>query len=109
MTKTEVKNFRSDFENAVAQLEKKYGAKISLGTIRFDEGGLRGTMKLEKGVSTERLSKDSFKVGDIVGINHKKVGSSRKFKVIKIMSKNVKVVDVDGYQEYRVSPSLLVK
>lgn len=109
MTKTEVQNFRSDFEKAVAQLEKKYGAKISLGTIRFDQDGLRGTMKLEKGVSTVRMTRDSFKVGDIVSINHKKMDINKKFKVIKVMSKNIKVQDVDGYQQYTVSPSLLVK
>ena len=114
MTKTEVKNFRNDFENAVAQLEKKYGAKISLGTIRFDESGLRSTMKLQKGASTVRLSKDSFQIGDIVGINHKSVSKNDRFKVIKIMSKNIKVVKMNVPEghiagEIRVSPSLLVK
>ena len=109
MTSTEVKSFRNDFQNAIAILEKQYGAKISLGTIRFDDSGLRSTMKLQKGISIERLSKDSLQVGDIVSINHKKVDPNKKFKVVKIMSKNIKVVDVDGYQQIRVSPSLLVK
>ena len=30
MTKTEVKSFRTDFEKAVAQLEKHYGVSITL-------------------------------------------------------------------------------
>ena len=35
MTKQEVQNFRGDFQNAVAQLEKQYGVNISLGTISY--------------------------------------------------------------------------
>ena len=35
--------------------------------------------------------KESFRVGDIVKINHKSVNPNDRFKVIKIMSKNIKV------------------
>ena len=112
MTKTEVKNFRNDFQSAISQLEEKYGAKISLGTIRFDDKGLRSTMKLEKGASTVRITKESLKVGDIVKINHRTVNENDRFRVIKIMSKNIKVVKTNVPEgriagEIRVSPSLL--
>ena len=49
MTKQEVKSFRGDFQKAVAQLEAQYGVRISLGTIRFDENGLRAKMEAVKG------------------------------------------------------------
>ena len=59
-------------------------------------------------------TKTSFGVGDIVGINHKTVPQSDRFKIIKIMSKNIKVEKTnlpDGHVSggIRVSPSLLVK
>lgn len=61
-----------------------------------------------------RATKDDFKVGDIVGIDHKTVNKNDEFKIIKINSKNIKVVKVNvpyGYiaGEIRVSPSLLFK
>ena len=56
--------------------------------------------------------KDSFNIGDIVKINHKTVNENDRFKVIKIMSKNIKVVKTnipEGHiaGEIRVSPGLL--
>ena len=58
--------------------------------------------------------KDSFRVGDIVGINHKTISRDDTFRIIKIMSKNIKVVKTnvpEGHVsgEIRVSPGLLVK
>ncbi len=58
--------------------------------------------------------KSEFRVGDIVGINHKKIPSSVDFRITKINNKNIKVQasDVgDGRVGgmYTVSPSLLVK
>jgi len=58
--------------------------------------------------------KGSFRVGDIVGINHKKMDPKQNFRVIKINAKNIKVQAsdvVDGRigGMYTVSPSLLVK
>ena len=49
-------------------------------------------MKAEKGEKIVRATKDDFKVGDIVGITHKKVNPNDEFEVIKINSKNIKVV-----------------
>ena len=51
--------------------------------------------------------KDSFRVGDVVGINHKKIPSDLNFRIIKINPTNIKVKgDVSTYS---VSPGLLVK
>ena len=109
MTKQEVKNFRGDFQNAVAQLEKQYGVNINLGTISFNSEELRAKMTARKGDKIETLSKDDFNVGDIVSINHKKIDIKSKFKIIKINNKNIKVNGFDVIGSYTVSPSLLVK
>ena len=58
--------------------------------------------------------KGSFRVGDIVGINHKKMDPKQNFRVIKINAKNIKVQASDVGDGriggmYTVSPSLLVK
>jgi hypothetical protein len=59
-------------------------------------------------------TKLSFSIGDIVGIDHKKIDPKQNFRVIKINNKNIKVQasDVgDGRVGgmYTVSPNLLVK
>ena len=59
-------------------------------------------------------AKVSFRVGDIVGIDHKKIDPKQNFRVIKINSKNIKVQASDVADgrvggQYTVSPSLLVK
>ena len=51
--------------------------------------------------------KDSFSVGDVVGINHKKIPSDVNFRIIKINNKNIKVKG--DISTYTVSPGLLVK
>ena len=58
-------------------------------------------------------AKSSFRVGDIVGIDHKKIDPKQNFRVIKINSKNIKVQASDVADGriggmYTVSPSLLV-
>ena len=54
--------------------------------------------------------KSSFRVGDIVGIDHKKIPSSVDFRITKINNKNIKVVSTsDRFNMYTVSPGLLVK
>ena len=52
-------------------------------------------------------AKLSFRVGDMVGIDHKKISPNETFRVTKINSKNIKVSGDRG--SYTVSPSLLVK
>ena len=107
MTKQEVQTFRGDFQKAVAQLEEQYGVNISLGTIRYDVNGLSAKMKAEKGEKIIRATKNDFKVGDMVTINHKKVNPNDEFEVIKINAKNVKVKGPQGL--FSVTPSLLIK
>jgi len=114
MTKQEVQQFRNDFQKAVEQLEEQYGMNIRLGTIRFDVNGLSSKMTAEKGEKIIRATKNDFKVGDIVTVNHKKVNPNQEFEVIKINNKNVKVRAInvgDGRigGEYSVTPSLLIK
>ena len=114
MTKVEVQKFRGDFQTAVAQLEEQYGVNISLGTIRFDVNGLSAKMKAEKGEKIVRATKDDFKVGDIVGINHKKVNSNDEFEIVKINNKNIKVKAINVGAGMiggmiNVSPGLLFK
>ena len=53
--------------------------------------------------------KDTFRIGDIVGIDHKKISSSEDFRIYKINNKNIKVQSLKDNSEYTVSPSLLVK
>ena len=107
LNKQKIKGFRGDFEKAVAQLEKDYGVTISLGTIRFDSQELRAKMTAKVGDAPVKASKDEFNVGDIVGINHKKVNPNDTFTIVKINNKNIKVKGDTGM--INVSPSLLVK
>jgi hypothetical protein len=114
LDKQKVKNFRNDFQTAVAQLEKQYGVQISLGTIRFDQNELRAKMTAQVGEPGQKVQKDDFQIGDVVGINHKKVSPNDEFKIIKINNKNIKVQAInvgDGRIGglINVSPSLLVK
>lgn len=44
LTKEKVKNFRSDFDSMSKLFEAKYGLRLALGTIRFDETSLRATL-----------------------------------------------------------------
>ena len=54
--------------------------------------------------------KNSFRIGDIVGIDHKKINPSDNFRITKINNKNIKVVSTsDRFNMYTVSPNLLVK
>ena len=109
LSKQKVQSFRGDFAKAVAQLEKQYGVNIALGTIRYDANELRAKMTARKGEKIQKLSKNDFNVGDIVSINHKKINSNLKFKIVKINNKNIKVKAIEGFNSYSVSPSLLVK
>ena len=59
-------------------------------------------------------TKASFRIGDIVGIDHKKIDPKQNFRIIKINNKNIKVQASDVGDGriggmYTVSPSLLVK
>ena len=51
--------------------------------------------------------KESFRVGDTVSIDHKKISPNATFRITKINNKNIKVQGDKGSMS--VSPSLLVK
>ena len=111
MTVQEVKNFRNDFQNAVAELQNKYGVNISTGTIRYSDSELRFKVTARKGKVTPKLTKESFQIGDIVKINHKSA-IGKQFRVEKIMTKNIRVIEINLPKgriagQVRVSPSLL--
>ena len=54
--------------------------------------------------------KNTFRIGDIVGIDHKKISSSEDLRIYKINNKNIKVVSSSDFlKEYTVSPGLLIK
>ena len=108
MTVQEVKNFRVDFENAVTELQKKYGVNISTGAIRYSDSELRFKVTARKGEVIAKLDKNSFSVGEKVTINHKSC-KGKIYEVVKVMTKNIKVQEIGGFGMVRVSPSLLEK
>tara|TARA_B100000768_G_C11243485_1_gene360680 strand:- start:652 stop:987 length:336 start_codon:yes stop_codon:yes gene_type:complete len=109
LNKQKVQEFRGEFSKAVKQLEKDFGVTISLGNISFNSNELRSKMTAKAGYEPTKLfTKAEFNVGDIVGINHKKVNPNDEFTIYKINSKNIGVKNSNGAM-MRVSPSLLVK
>jgi len=109
--KITVGGFRVDFQNAIAGLEAKYKVNISLGTLTYDEGEVRGKMTARKG--DKKLVKatiNEFKIGDIVTIDHKTVDPKKQYRVIKINKKSMKVINLNNkFNIVKVSPGLLVK
>ena len=108
LNRNSVKNFRTDFQSAVQQLEKQYGVSINLGTIRFDSSELRAKMTATTGTPSEKLSKDDFNIGDKVTINHRRcIGKT--YTVTRIMRKNILVREEFSGMAYdlKVSPELL--
>ena len=113
-TKQKVSSFRSDFQNAVAELESQYGVNINLGTIRYDSNSISAKMKAIVGEKFIAPTKDEFLVGDRVLINHKKVSNRDQFVIVKINNKNIKVQKTDVEDSFigafiNVHPSLLQK
>jgi dsDNA-specific endonuclease/ATPase MutS2 len=108
MTSTEVKNFRVDFQNAVKELQKKYGVNVNTGTITYTKDELRFKVTARKGKVAPKLTKEAFQVGDKVKINHKSA-KGKEWLVEKIMTKNIRVSEIGGFGMVRVSPSLLEK
>lgn len=108
MTSTEVKNFRSDFQNAVKELQNKYGVNISTGAIRYTDSELRFKVTARKGQVIAKLDKNSFSVGEKVTINHKSC-KGKIYEIVKVMTKNIKVSEIGGFGLVTVSPGLLQK
>ena len=55
-------------------------------------------------------TKNQFSINDVVKINHKSINEDLKFKVIKVMKKNIKVQSLQNmFRTYSVDPRLLEK
>jgi hypothetical protein len=113
MTVQEVKNFRVDFQNAVQELQKKYGVNVNTGTITYTKDELRFKVTARKGKVSPKLTKEAFQIGDKVKINHKSA-IGKQFIVEKIMTKNIRVTEINLPKgriagQVKVSPSLLEK
>ena len=108
--KLTVQLFRKDFQEAIKSLEEKYSCSVSLGTLRYDEGEVRGKLTAVKGVKlAEKKSENKFRIGDKVKINHKTIPSNNRYKVIKINKISIKVLNLDDKfgNIIKLSPSLL--
>ena len=109
-TKQKVTQFRKDFQDAVLELEKKYGVTIKLGTLTYDETSVRGKMTALKGDRGDILTKEDFSIGEKVKISHKKVLPDLIFEIQKINQKNIRVVCTSNkFNIFNVSPGLLRK
>lgn len=109
MDKQTIREFRNDFDEVIAKLEKTYNMSIDLGNIRFNSEGLKA--KLTGTIETPRTkySINEFTVGEYVGIHHPKmVERNASFKVIKINRVKVIVEGRNG-EKFTVNPSILVK
>lgn len=98
-TKNNLSQFREEFNKLAKQLEKKFDISISLGVIRFDDTQFSAKMTSIKNNSNSEgtlIKRDSIHVGDIVGIDHKKVNKNDEFVVVKINNKNMKLKCVVG-------------
>ena len=111
LNKQKVTEFRGEFQKAVAQLEEEFGVNISLGTISFSANELRAKMTATVGEKVTQASRGDFRVGDVVWIDHRKVNSNDRFRIIKINVKNIKVEKIvdDGRvgAMMNVSPGLM--
>ena len=107
--KSSVDQFRKDFQSSMADLEKKYGVVIKLGTLTYDKTSVRGKMTAIKGERGKEFDRSDFKVGDRVKINHTKALPTSIFEIIKMNKKNFKVINVENRRLVNVAPQLLIK
>lgn len=77
ITREKIVTFREDFKDAVENLEKTYGLKITLGTIRFSETDFRTTLEA---FATDAPVKviDESRLG--LGSDAPKIGATFRFK-----------------------------
>ncbi len=108
LNKQKITEFRGEFAIAVQQLEKKLGVSISLGNISYNSNELRTKMTVKVGDKVAKPTKDDFRVGDVVRINHKKVNPNDEFEIIKINNKNIKVKKIDGNVKFNIGAVMVV-
>ena len=108
--KVTVGQFRIDFQKAIEELEAKYKVNISLGTLTYSEDEVRGKMTATKGEKAAKPKIYEFRFGDVVKVNHRKVSSSKRFKVVKVNRKTILIENVDNiFDRMKVSAGLLIK
>ena len=108
--KQQVEQFRNDFQDAVKHLEKIYGVHISLGTLTYDGGEVRGKMTATKGEKMIKPTINEFKIGDIVSINHKTINPNNRYEIVKINKKTLKVKNLNNiFNIVKVSAGLLAQ
>jgi hypothetical protein len=64
--------FRADFENAVKDLEKEYGVKISLGSIKYSDAEFHAKMEVKNTTINAKgeVEDNSFRINaPILGLN----------------------------------------
>lgn len=129
MTREKVRSIKADFDKVMVEFAKKHNLNISNGGITFNLEEMRFKIvmqdksenapktKYDRGEENNIKFPDfekgngvvTFKVGDMVRINHKKVNPNDVFEVIKVNRTKVKVSNQNSYTVYNVEPSLLVK
>ena len=65
-TRAKVKTIRTEIDKALAAVAAKHGVEFSLGTIRFSDTDLRGTLKCvsaDKDAGRKMFERDAFRVG----------------------------------------------
>lgn len=113
ITKQSLKQFRTDFSLKVKELESTYGVTISLGTITFDEREFRCKLTASKGGVIHKTLNSflnaTFRIGDKVKINHKKVRATDVYTVIKVNNKSLMLKREGSIGITKCSPSLCEK
>jgi len=103
----DLKAFQKDFRLALEEVEAKYNVSLNMGTITYNDTELRfkvvGTIG---GTKVSKPQEGNFKVGDKVGIDHKKINPTQVFIVTKVNRETVQVKDDRG-KLYKVTASLL--
>ena len=65
---------------------------------------------IAKGEKADKPKIYEFKSGDVVKVNHRKVSSSKRFKVVKVNRKTILIESVDNtFDRIKVSAGLLIK
>jgi hypothetical protein len=104
--------FRKDVEANFKELEKKYGIRLRLGTIRYDFHSFTATVSAdvrdEKLKPAEGLTMVDLHVGQKVGIDHPK-NKGQVFEIIKKNRTKVQMKDSRTGQMWTCPPEMLFR
>jgi len=108
--KTNVKQFRQDFQLAIAKLEKQYNCNINLGNIRFNANELRSklTATTTSGQEKRENLNTTYSIGDDVKVIHRRcIGET--YTIVKKLRKNWVLKNHTTNTRVRVNPTLITK